>query len=91
MFCEIKPILSDDYPSVLRKMKTQIKLTNINLNKTEDSILPHYYILIIRDFTSSITSREELIKIFNQTRIKIIFINDINCNSSDTVIAVPKS
>ena len=28
IYCEIKPLLSDDYPCVLRKMNTQIKLTD---------------------------------------------------------------
>ncbi len=39
LYCELKPLLGDDYPSVLRKMKTQIKLTNIhNLKKQKEEL-----------------------------------------------------
>lgn len=33
LFIEIKPILGDDYPCVLRKMKTQIELTNNDIDR----------------------------------------------------------
>ena len=39
IFIEIKPCLGDDYPSVLRKMKTQIDLTNMSLDKKKQSEL----------------------------------------------------
>lgn len=70
LYCELKPTLSDDYPGVLRKLKNQIALTktpNQNLN----------VLLLIGNFTSTSTTREELIKIFKQSNIQIIFTNEI--------------
>jgi hypothetical protein len=79
--CELKPILSDDYPCVLRKLKTQIELTE------SDKIfkdLPKYYIIVIGNFTSKYTSKEQLITIFKQSKIQIIFANEI-FESSNTL------
>jgi hypothetical protein len=76
--CELKPLLSDDYPCVLRKLKAQITLTNNDIIK---NTTPGYrkissiYTLIIGNFTSTNVSKEQLIEIFNQSNIKIIFTN----------------
>ena len=80
--CELKPTLSDDYPSVLRKMKNQIQLMKINnemyyhcidlFNKDYNSDKTKY-ILLIKSFTSESTSIEELKKIFKQSNIDVIF------------------
>ena len=72
--CELKPVLSDDYPCVLRKMKTQIELTE---NDKEFEKIYKIYILIIGSFTSTNTSKEQLITIFKQSKINIIFTEEI--------------
>lgn len=72
--CELKPILSDDYPSVLRKMKTQIDLTENDKNLKRCF---QYYILIIGSFTSKHTTKKDLISIFKQSNISIIFTDEI--------------
>jgi hypothetical protein len=74
--CELKPILSDDYPVVLRKLKTQIELTKNDKTKYFGEN-PLRFILIIGDFTSIHVSKEQLITIFKQSNIKIIFTDDI--------------
>jgi hypothetical protein len=110
LYCKIKPSLGDDYPSVLRKMKTQIEQTNkyatkhnqekqklykkeydedremrkyyvdntgsYNFHLKQESIFPEY-VLIIKDFNSTATTKEQLIQIFNQSKIKIVFINEL--------------
>ena len=100
VYCEIKPLLGDDYPCVLRKMKSQIELTNNYATKENDKnvkelnmgyfrsfaeasyerreirIRPNF-VLIIKEFESTTTTREQLITIFNQSRIKIIFTNKL--------------
>jgi len=73
--CEIKPTLSDDYPCVLRKLKTQIELTNVDKGYFQK--INKKYVLIIGSFTSNNTSVEQLISIFNQTGIKIVFIHEL--------------
>jgi hypothetical protein len=101
IYCEIKPLLGDDYPSVLRKMNTQIKLTdncisleNDKIKKShtqnwnygyhkecnfdlQQSIIKPNYILLVKDFVSSTTTKEQLIQIFQQSNIKVIFFKDV--------------
>ena len=74
--CELKPTLSDDYPNVLRKLKTQIELTK-NDNRTKFKNFKKKYILILGSFTSAHCSKKQLIEIFKQSNIKIIFTDEI--------------
>ena len=82
--CELKPTLSDDYPIVLRKLKTQIELTQND--KTNFEKLNKKYILIIGSFTSIHVSKEQLITIFKQSNIKIIFTDEIFETSKSVAI-----
>jgi len=76
--CELKPSLGDDYPCVLRKMKTQIELTNNDKNFQRcKQIKFRKYILIIGNFTSKYTTKEDLISIFKQSDIKVIFTHEL--------------
>lgn len=68
-YIEIKPLLGDDYPNVLRKMNTQIKLTNDSDGR---------YILLIGEYASSTTSKEQLIQIFKQSNIRVVFTDDLS-------------
>jgi len=104
LYCEIKPLLGDDYPCVLRKMKSQIELTNNDINKENEATAKDYrrdglqlfyknkpfydyllrqqmkrpqYILLIKEFNSSTTTKLQLTQIFNQARIQIIFVDDL--------------
>jgi hypothetical protein len=73
--CELKPTLSDDYPCVLRKLQTQIELTKTD--RTTFGDFTQKYILIIGSFTSLYVSKENLITIFKQSNINIIFTDEI--------------
>ena len=73
--CELKTILSDDYPCVLRKMKAQIELSKND--KTAFGHRYNIYLLIIEKFKSNYVSKEQLITIFNQSNIKVIFSDEI--------------
>jgi len=80
--CELKPMLGDDYPCVLRKMKTQIQLTEKHKFPGKFTYMDTYeyqkiYTLIIGKFESTSTSKEQLITIFKQSNIKIIFIDEL--------------
>lgn len=81
--CELKPILGEDYPHVLRKMKNQMELTE---NYTKFKKKWKKYILIIGSFTSTCTSKRDLIKIFNQSNIKIIFTDELFETSKSVAI-----
>lgn len=110
IYCEIKPLLGDDYPCVLRKMNTQIKLTDnfISLENDkfkishendrryynsyeeykfafQENIIKPNYILLVKDFTSSTTTKEQLIEIFQQSNIKVIFLKDVIENDNTKI------
>jgi hypothetical protein len=70
---EIKPLLGDDYPSVLRKMKTQMHL----LAPICTSHLHLNCILLVKSFVSTNTSKEQLIEIFKQSNIHVFFFNEV--------------
>jgi hypothetical protein len=69
IYCEIKPLLSDDYPTVLRKIKTQITLMGKNCSGL--------YVLILKEFVSNTVSKDQLIQIFNNSDIHVIFTDKI--------------
>jgi len=71
LYIEIKPLLGDDYPNVLRKMNTQIKLTKSNK-------MTGMWILLIDKFSSPVTTKEELVEIFRQSYINVVFVGDIS-------------
>lgn len=73
--CNIEPILNDNYPHILRKIKEQMELTN-NDKTLFDEYHCKKYILLIEKFNSKYTTKEQLISIFKQSNIMIIFITD---------------
>ena len=77
IYIEIKPLMGDDYPNVLRKMTTQKKLTD-----DEDGV----YILFINEYSSSSTSKEQLIQIFGRSGIRVVFM----CELFDNLPIQPK-
>lgn len=76
LFIEIKPILSDDYPCVLRKMKSQIQL--IKSSKNINFSLTKHYILLVDKFSSDVTSIDDIKTIFKQSNIQVILLNELN-------------
>ena len=78
---EIKPLMGDDYPNVLRKMNVQIKLHMQELDKSHrlrgEFYHPSLYILLVDEYSSSVTSKEQLIEIFKQSNIIVVFISDL--------------
>ena len=80
IFVEVKPTLGDDYPCVLRKMKTQKKLMACAFNRPRAKAMHPFYgvtVLLVKDFNSENTSKEMLIDIFKQSNIKVVFFNEI--------------
>lgn len=69
IYVEIKPLLGDDYPNVLRKMNTQIKLTNDKKG---------VFVLFINEYSSSTTTKEQLVAIFSQSNIRVVFKKNIS-------------
>ena len=68
---EIKTSLGNDYPCVLRKMKRQIQL----LEKSRK----HYtkILLLVDKFESDAISKKQLVQIFKNENIKVVFYNEL--------------
>lgn len=92
IYIELKPLMGDDYPCVLRKMKTQKELTKNNLKKEKQDMLDEVgyvfvnknhrmfygnFILLIKEYNSINTPKDKLIEIFEQSGIYVIFTNDL--------------
>jgi hypothetical protein len=65
---EIKPVVSDDYPVILRKMKS--------VRKFNGEPGAEYYLLIDK-FESAAISKEQLKKIFKLDNIEVVFLEDV--------------
>ena len=63
---ELKPTLGDDYPAVLRKMKTR------RASRRADKV-----VLLVDQFTSSVTSLADLKEIFNQSAIQVVTLAEL--------------
>ena len=75
-YIEIKPTLGDDYPNVLRKMKNQKKKSLDNReNFNYDG---HIFMLIINNYDSVNTSKDNLKKIFRQSDIPVLFLEELD-------------
>ena len=71
IFCELKPVLGEDFPTVERKMREQKEHTKCDC----DCVC--VFILIIQTFNASSTTKEQLKLRFNSHNIRVIFMNDL--------------
>ena len=74
IYVKIKLILSDDYPCILRKMKKRMEfmreeMAGISYRYRNEKM----FVLFLKEFESKVTTKEQLIKIFKQSHIKVIF------------------
>ena len=82
IYIEIKPLIGDDYPCILRKMKFQITLTEERIDRDRDRYPNSKYsgslfVLLIKEYNSTNTPKDKLVEIFKQSYIKVIFINEL--------------
>jgi len=87
VYCNIQPLLGDNYTNILRKMKTQIELKNnylanekdMDIHKNEgESYDNNNYVLVIKEFISTTTTIEQLSDIFAKSGIMILVVNEEN-------------
>lgn len=83
---ELKPIVGDDYPCILRKIQKQVQsidddLTRQRITRNYCSEFSGYSgfqrVLLIEKFESKHTSLEQLKTIFSQHRIKVVILSEI--------------
>jgi len=82
---ELKPQVGEDYPCILRKMKNQIKL----MTSSRDGYECENIVLLIKRLSLTITTKKQLIEIFKQSGIKVIFTDDlIDEENRDNVLQI---
>lgn len=82
VYIEIEPLLGDDYPCVLQKMEYQKELTLNNSENKKNDMSGKVkescnFVLLIEEYNSTNTPKDALIKIFKQSDINIVFINEL--------------
>ena len=85
-YCELKPTLGDEYPRVLGKMRDQILLTRQHITGpappgsppgTRQPLVPIDAVLIVGNFESESANSDQLIEIFKQHDITVIFTQEL--------------
>jgi hypothetical protein len=77
---EVKPIVGEDYPSVLRQMndnRTRIYKENYVVKEAYREGKENLFVLLIGSYVGVSTTREQLQKYFESERYKIIWANEI--------------
>lgn len=74
VYLRITPCLGNDYPAVLRKMKLQIALTD---NATRFTCENNIFVLLVKHFKCVSATKEQLVDIFLQSRVRVLFLNDV--------------
>jgi hypothetical protein len=91
MCCSIQATIGDDYPSVLRKMSKRVKKgleqavkERAKEVKEAHSVgerapphTPRHFILLVGKLTTEEITHEELSQIFEQKRIKVVFLSEL--------------
>jgi len=73
-FCDIIPLLGDEYPNIIKKIEEKIKLT---IKDKVNCYTYRSFCLIIGNFNSSITTKSQLKQIFKTHKITIVFVDEI--------------
>ena len=74
-FFEIKPIVGDDYPSVLRQMKSNVELlrrNSIKLPQMRHNYWEYVYCLYTTKIETKLVKSEDVIKVFSLSGFKVI-------------------
>ena len=79
IYCSIKPLLGDEYPSLL--LQLNIEQESDNTDNEEICGLSYdvnrYDVILVEEFNSKYTSKEQLKEIFEKSDIYVFFINDL--------------
>ena len=95
-YCELKPTLGEDWPRVLGKMRDQILLTRQHITGpapigsrpgTKPTLQNIKAVLIVENFEAESTNNSQLIEIFKQHDISLIFTQELF--SDDKLIIKP--
>ena len=75
IYCKITTILGDDFPCILSEMRSRMEMNDTRCYNESD--FKFYHILLVENFNSINTSKEQLIEIFALSDIKVLFIDDL--------------
>jgi hypothetical protein len=78
-FVELKPTIGDDYPSVLRQIKSYDMIFHSSLIKKSVSIVAGRA-LCLEEFTARSVTREQFVRIFEMSNVKVVFMDELKPN-----------
>ena len=89
IFIELKTKVGDEYPCILRKMKSQMRYT-IEAKRVDCGVVRSKYeksafLLLIGEFEAESITREDLKKVFEQSAIIVIFMDEINIDELESI------
>jgi hypothetical protein len=70
IFCSIVPVISENYPEVLRKMKEQIRQTRMKYS-------PSQFYMLVCDFNASSVNSEEILSMFAGTGFNVVMVKEL--------------
>ena len=79
-YIEIKPIVGDDYPNVLRQIKQNHTFTFKGRTHYVDE---NNKVLLLEEYNGVSATKEQFMKIFEMDNIKVVFLNDVMEKKSD--------
>ena len=89
IFIELKPKVGDEYPCILRKMKSQMRHTSTTKIDDCGVVRSKYknpaFLLLIGEFEAESITREDLKKVFEQSAIIVIFMDEINIDELESI------
>jgi hypothetical protein len=71
LYVEIKPVVADDYPAVLRQIRTQVKTESIS-----NGGYAVHPILFLERYTGKGATEAQFINIFESVGVKIVFLDE---------------
>lgn len=69
---EIKPTIGDDFPSVLRQMKTSMPVLY------DEHVTKTFYCLLVRQYVGEGASRDQFIQFFQSQKYTVVFASDVD-------------
>lgn len=73
VFVELKPSMGDDYPAVLRQIKTAMAV----LRSRRGGLAHAGVVLLVGEFKSSAVSREQMVELFKLSGVIVIMLEDV--------------
>lgn len=78
ILCELKPIIGEEYPSILRKMREQIERTKLDAEQGKGWPSRHSHFLIGKSLDLETSSKSQVCTFFAAHNIRFVMMDDID-------------